>query len=47
VCDATGAVRGHPGVYVMDGSLLPTAPGVNPHETIAGFVTVLARRLLA
>jgi hypothetical protein len=31
----------------MDGSLLPTAPGVNPHETIAGVVSVLAKRLIA
>ena len=46
VCDANGAVRGTPGVFVMDGSLLPTAPGVNPHETIAGVVSVLAGRLV-
>ncbi|HEY0809379.1 MAG TPA: GMC family oxidoreductase [Longimicrobiales bacterium] len=47
VCTPAGEVRGVRGVYVMDGSLLPTAPGVNPHETIAGVVNVLAKRLLA
>jgi choline dehydrogenase-like flavoprotein len=46
-CTPDGALRGAPGIYVLDGSLLPTAPGVNPHETIAGVVDVLASRLLA
>ena len=44
-CRPDGAVHGHAGLYVMDGSLLPTAPGVNPHETIAGVTAVLARKL--
>jgi choline dehydrogenase-like flavoprotein len=46
-CTPDGALRGARGVYVMDGSLLPTAPGVNPHETIAGMVDVLINRLVA
>jgi choline dehydrogenase-like flavoprotein len=46
-CLPDGALQGAPGIYVMDGSLLPTAPGVNPHETIAAVVDVLASRLIA
>ena len=46
VCAGDGSVRGADGIYVMDGSLLPTAPGVNPHETIAAVVSVLAGRLV-
>ena len=46
-CDPDGALRGARGVYVLDGSLLPTAPGVNPHETIAGVVDVLTQRMIA
>ncbi len=45
-CAPTGRLYGSNSIYVMDGSLLPTAPGVNPHETIAAVVTVLSRRLL-
>ncbi len=33
-CDPTGQRWGAPGVYVVDGSLLPTAPGVNPQLTV-------------
>ena len=40
-----GQVHGRKGVYVLDGSLLPTAPGVNPQETIMALSLVLARRL--
>jgi choline dehydrogenase-like flavoprotein len=47
VCRPDGSVYGASGVYVMDGSLLPTAPGVNPHETIAAVVWVLASKLVA
>lgn len=46
-CTPAGELRGSAGIYVLDGSLLPTAPGVNPHETIAAVVTVLTRSLLA
>ena len=44
-CRPDGQVHGQPGVYVMDGSLLPTAPGVNPHETIAAVTSILAHKL--
>lgn len=47
VCRPDGQVHAQPGLYVMDGSLLPTAPGVNPHETIAAVTMILARRLAA
>ena len=42
-----GQRRGVRGLYVFDGSLLPTGLGVNPQETIMGIVTVLTERLLA
>jgi choline dehydrogenase-like flavoprotein len=35
VVDDAGAVRGHPGLYVLDGSIVPTSLGVNPSKTIA------------
>ena len=46
-CTPDGELRGARGLYVLDGSLLPTAPGVNPHETIAAVVDVLTSRLIA
>lgn len=44
-CTPDGAVRGVPGIYVADGSLLPTAPAVNPQETIMAVASVLAHRI--
>jgi choline dehydrogenase-like flavoprotein len=35
VVDDLGRVHGHPGLYVLDGSIVPTALGVNPSKTIA------------
>jgi len=35
VVDDSGRVHGHPGLYVLDGSIVPTALGVNPSKTIA------------
>jgi choline dehydrogenase-like flavoprotein len=46
-CTPDGERHGVPGVYVVDGSLLPTAPGVNPQETIMALATVVAERITA
>jgi choline dehydrogenase-like flavoprotein len=45
-CTPDGEVHGVPGLYVVDGSLLPTAPGVNPQETIMALSSVLSRRIV-
>ncbi|WP_432097616.1 GMC oxidoreductase [Streptomyces sp. bgisy100] len=41
--DDYGRARGHPGIYVTDGSLIPGSIGVNPFVTI----TALAERTMA
>ncbi|MDZ7631571.1 MAG: GMC family oxidoreductase N-terminal domain-containing protein [Gemmatimonadaceae bacterium] len=41
-----GERHGVRGVYVFDGSMLPTGVGVNPQETIMAMSTVLTERLL-
>ena len=45
--DPHGERRGAPGVFVADGSLLPTALGVNPQETIMALATIVAQRIAA
>jgi cholesterol oxidase len=35
VTDANGEVYGYPGLFVLDGAILPSATGVNPAHTIA------------
>ena len=42
-----GERHGVRGVYVFDGSMLPTGVGVNPQETIMAMATVLTERLLS
>jgi choline dehydrogenase-like flavoprotein len=43
--NATGERHGVRGLYVADGSLLPTGLGVNPQATIMALATVVADRL--
>ncbi len=43
--DPNGERFGAKGVFVADGSLLPTAPGVNPQETIFALSTIVAERI--
>jgi cholesterol oxidase len=46
VVDHAGRVFGHPRMYVADGSLLPTAPGVPPSLTIAALAERQAELVL-
>ncbi|MFE1377699.1 GMC family oxidoreductase [Streptomyces sp. NPDC058740] len=46
VCDAYGEVFGHPGLYVLDGAVLPGPVGANPSLTIAAFADRACRRIL-
>jgi choline dehydrogenase-like flavoprotein len=41
-----GERHGVRGLYITDGSLLPTAPGVNPQETIMAVSSLLADRIV-
>jgi len=47
VVDQTGQVFGYPGLYVADGSLLPTPTGGPPSMTIAALAERVAERLIA
>jgi cholesterol oxidase len=46
VVDDAGRVHGVPGLYVLDGSIVPTALGVNPSKTIAALAERGAHRLV-
>ncbi|MEO5511159.1 MAG: GMC family oxidoreductase [Longimicrobiales bacterium] len=46
-CTPDGDVFGERGIYVADGSVFPTAPGVNPQATIMAIATLVAERVLA
>jgi cholesterol oxidase len=46
VVDDRGAVRGYDGLYVSDGSIVPTALGVNPSKTIAALAERGVEQLL-
>jgi cholesterol oxidase len=47
VVDGYGRVYGHPGLYISDGSIVPTALGVNPSETIAALAERNVERLVS
>ena len=47
VTDDRGRLRGYDGLYVLDGSIIPTALGVNPSKTIAALAERGVERLLA
>jgi cholesterol oxidase len=47
VTDDVGRVHGYEGLYVLDGSIVPTALGVNPSKTIAALAERGVERLLA
>ena len=47
VVDDTGRVWGYPGLTVLDGSIVPTALGVNPSKTIAALAERGMDRMLA
>ena len=44
--DPSGQRHGMRGLYVVDGSLLPTGLGVNPQATIMALATVIAERMV-
>jgi cholesterol oxidase len=46
VCDEWGEVFGHPGLYVLDGALLPGPVGANPSLTIAAVADRASTHLL-
>ena len=46
-CTPDGERHGVAGLYIADGSLMPTAPGVNPQETIMALATIVAQRIAA
>lgn len=45
--DPNGERHGVPGVFIADGSLLPTSLGVNPQETIMALSAIIAERVAA
>jgi cholesterol oxidase len=47
VVDEWGRVHGYDGLYVLDGSIVPTAIGVNPSKTIAALAERGVEHLLA
>jgi cholesterol oxidase len=45
VVDETGQVHGHPGLYVVDGSVVPSNIGVNPSLTITALAEYMMSQL--
>ncbi|CAN5644132.1 hypothetical protein BH23GEM9_BH23GEM9_07050 [soil metagenome] len=46
-CTPEAELHGVAGIFVADGSLLPTAPGVNPQATIMALSSLVADRVMA
>ena len=46
VVDANGEVHGNPGLFVVDGAVIPSALGVNPSLTIAAVAESIADRFV-
>ena len=46
VTDHRGRVHGYDGLYVLDGSIVPTALGVNPSLTISALSLRVADKIL-
>jgi cholesterol oxidase len=46
VVDPNGEVFGYPGLYVADGSLVPTPTGVPPSMTIAAMAERIVENLI-
>lgn len=47
VVDLDCQVHGHPGVFIVDGSIMPANPGVNPSLTITALAEYAATRINA
>ncbi len=45
VVDLEGQVHGYPGLYVVDGSIVPANPGVNPSLTITALAEYIASNI--
>lgn len=46
VVDPTGEVWGHPGLFIADGSILPSSVGVNPSHTISALAELNAAHFI-
>jgi cholesterol oxidase len=46
VVNADGEVYGYPRLYVVDGSIVPTALGPNPSKTIAALAERIAEEMI-
>jgi cholesterol oxidase len=47
VVNPNGEVFGYPGLFVSDGSIVPTAIGPNPSKTIGALAERISEKLIA